>query len=122
MAHGGIGVVIHPKTVIGRNVKIYQQVTIGRGDIWNATPGKEFKGVTICDDVIICAGAKIITSGELIIGKGCIIGANAVLSKSTGENEIWAGVPAIKIRDLKRDNKNQEYPLKRKHQKTVPCA
>lgn len=108
LAHGGIGVVVHPKTVIGMNVKIYQQVTIGRSDIWNSTPRKEFKGVTICDNVIICAGAKIITSGDLTIGKGCIIGANAVLSKSTGENEVWAGIPAKKIRDLTPKEKNQE--------------
>jgi serine O-acetyltransferase len=30
----------------------------------------------------------------LNVKKGSIVGANAVLSSSTNENEIWAGVPA----------------------------
>jgi len=33
----------------------------------------------------------------LIVGKNSVIGANAVLFNSTGENEIWAGIPAQKI-------------------------
>lgn len=74
-----MGVVIHPSTKIGRNVKIYQQVTIGRADIWNNKPAPDFKGVSIGDNVIICAGAKIITSTQITIGEGTIIGANAVL-------------------------------------------
>lgn len=50
--------------------------------------------IDIQDDVIICAGAKILCKDKLCIGKGTIIAANSVLLKSTGENEIWAGVPA----------------------------
>lgn len=102
LAHGGLGVVIHPDTKIGENVKIYQQVTIGRADIWNGNPSDDFEGVSISDDVIICAGAKILTSKKLIIGRGCVIGANSVLINSTGEYEIWAGVPAKKIRSINR--------------------
>jgi serine O-acetyltransferase len=33
------------------------------------------------------------------VGKGCVIGANAVLLESTGENEVWVGVPAKHIGD-----------------------
>ena len=97
LVHNGLGVVIHPYTIIGNNVKIYQQVTIGRGDIWKSE-SSDFEGFIIGDDVVICAGAKIICShGKLTIGKGTVIGANSVLTKSTGENEIWAGIPAKKI-------------------------
>lgn len=96
--HNGIGTVIHPYTSIGDNVKIYQNVTIGRGDVWdqyNRDSGLHF---TICEGAILGAGCKIIASkGELVVGKGTIIGANAVLLESTGENEIWAGVPAKKV-------------------------
>lgn len=92
--HGGMGIVIHPNTTIGKNVKIYQQVTIGRADIHNLKPGTNFKGFKIGDDVIICAGAKILTSSEIKLGNGTIVGANSVLTKSTGDNEIWAGIPA----------------------------
>jgi len=28
------------------------------------------------------------------VRRGTVVGANAVLLQSTGENEIWAGVPA----------------------------
>lgn len=97
LPHGGMGVVIHPSTTIGDNVKIYQQVTIGRSDIWNDKPTEDFKGVHISDSVIICSGAKVITKRKLVIGVGTIIGANSVLTQSTGKNEIWAGIPAVKI-------------------------
>lgn len=50
------------------------------------------------DDAILCAGAKLLFGEEtLVVGKGTIIGANAVLTQSTGEGEIWAGIPAKKI-------------------------
>lgn len=95
--HNAVGTVIHPKTVIGNNVKIYQNVTIGRGNIWEEDDDS-FEGFEIKDNVVLCAGAKIISSrGKLIIGEGTIIGANAVLTHSTGDKEIWAGIPARKI-------------------------
>jgi serine O-acetyltransferase len=100
LPHGGQGVVIHPHTTIGNNVKIYQQVTLGRSDIWNEQPHKDFKGITLCDDVIICSGARVLTKEHLIIGRGTIVGANAVLTISTGEDEVWAGIPARCIRRL----------------------
>lgn len=53
--------------------------------------------IDIQDDVILCAGCKVLSKGKLTIGKGTIIGANAVLTQSTGENEIWAGIPAKRI-------------------------
>ena len=47
------------------------------------------------DDVILGTGAKVLCSeGVLRVGKRTIVGANAVLLQSTGENEIWAGIPA----------------------------
>ncbi len=97
LPHGGMGVVIHPMTRIGNNVRIYQHVTIGRTDIWNDKPSKDFIGVEIQDDAIVCAGAVVLTKSYLIIGSGTIIGANSVLTKSTGVNEVWAGNPAIRI-------------------------
>jgi serine O-acetyltransferase len=32
--HGGVGVVIHPKTMIGARVGIYPGVTLGRADVY----------------------------------------------------------------------------------------
>jgi serine O-acetyltransferase len=95
LAHGGFGVVIHPKTIIGKRVKIYPGVTIGRADIYRPASQSNFEGIVVGDDAILCPGAKILCKeGTLRIGHGCVVGANAVLLESTGENEIWAGVPA----------------------------
>ncbi len=95
IAHGGFGVVIHPSTTIGKNVKIYPGVTLGRADIYRPAAQSGFEGIVIGDDVILCPGAKVICKqGILTIGRRSVIGANAVLLESTGENEIWAGIPA----------------------------
>lgn len=96
--HGGVGVVIHPKTVIGARVGIYPGVTLGRADIYRPAIESAFEGLVIEDDVILGAGAKILCErGILRVGRGSVIGANAVLLESTGENELWAGVPARKV-------------------------
>lgn len=95
LAHGGFGVVIHPQTVIGNHVKIYPGVTLGRADIYRPASQSSFAGIVVEDDAILCPGAKILCKeGVLRVGRGSVIGANAVLLESTGENEIWAGVPA----------------------------
>jgi len=98
LAHGGFGVVIHPRTAIGNHVKIYPGVTLGRADIYLPMELSQFEGISVEDDVILCPGAKILgKEGILIVGRGTVIGANAVLLNSTGEEEIWAGVPAHRL-------------------------
>jgi serine O-acetyltransferase len=95
LEHGGFGVVLHSKTIIGARVKIYPGVTVGRADIYRPAAQSLFEGVVIEDDAILCPGAKVLCKeGILRVGQGSVIGANAVLLQSTGENEIWAGVPA----------------------------
>jgi serine O-acetyltransferase len=95
--HGGVGVVIHPKTVIGNRVGIYPGVTLGRADVYRPSGESKFEGLVVEDDVILGAGAKVLCEqGILRVGRGTVIGANAVLLESTGENEIWAGIPARK--------------------------
>ncbi|HNB54259.1 MAG TPA: hypothetical protein PK530_20100 [Anaerolineales bacterium] len=95
LVHGGFGVVIHPKSVLGNRVKIYPGVTLGRADIYRPMEESRFQGIEIGDDVILCPGAKILCrEGILLVGRGTVVGANAVLLQSTGENELWVGVPA----------------------------
>ncbi len=99
LVHGGVGVVVHSKTTIGERVKIYPGVTIGRADIYQPAERSGFEGVAIADDVILCPGSKVLCKeGILRIGRGTVLGANAVLFQSTGEGEIWAGIPAKCIR------------------------
>lgn len=76
----GTGVVIGETTIIGRNVKIYQGVTLGASFV-----DGELKGVkrhpTIEDNVIIYAGSTIL-GGETTIGRNTIVGGNVWLTES----------------------------------------
>ena len=95
LAHGGVGVVIHPRSVIGDRVKVYPGVTLGRADIHRPMERSRFEKIVIEDDVILAPGAKVLCKeGVLKVGRGTVVGANAVLLQSTGEGEIWVGVPA----------------------------
>ncbi len=98
LAHGGFGVVIHSKTRIGKSVKIYPGVGIGRADIYRPASASRFEGIVIEDHVILSTGCKVLCNqGVLRVGKGTVVGANAVLLQSTGEYEIWAGNPATLV-------------------------
>ena len=45
--------------------------------------------------MILSPGAKVLAKGgELVVGQGTVVGANAVLLTSTGEGEVWVGIPA----------------------------
>ena len=80
---------------IGDRVQIYHQVTIGRSDAHLPRERIRSMLIEIGDDVVIYPGAKVLCrSGVLRIGNGTIIGANAVVTRSTGEGEVWAGIPA----------------------------
>jgi serine O-acetyltransferase len=86
----GTGVVIGETTRIGRNVKLYQGVTLGALSPFDKD-GKPRKGEKrhpdIEDDVIIYANATIL-GGETIIGKGAIIGGNTWITKSVPAGEF----------------------------------
>ena len=95
ITHGGFGIVIHSRSVIGSRVKIYPGVTLGRADIHRPMAESRFEGIVIEDDVILASGAKVLCKeGVLHVRRGTVVGANAVLLESTGEGEIWAGIPA----------------------------
>lgn len=80
----GMGVVIGETAIIGDNVLIYHNVTLGgRGD----KKGKRHP--TIGNDVIIGTGAKIL--GNITIGNNAKIGANALVIKDVDENVIIYG-------------------------------
>lgn len=95
LEYGGHGVVVHSKAKIGANVHIDQGVTLGRADIYLPSEQSKFEGIEIGDDVILSPSSKVLCrEGILKVGQGTVVGANAVLLESTGEDEIWAGSPA----------------------------
>ena len=82
----GMGVVIGETSEIGKNVTIYQGVTLGGV---SANAGKRHP--TIGDNVIVGAGSKIL--GPLNIGSNTKIGANSVVIDDIPENSTVVGVP-----------------------------
>ena len=80
---GGMGIAIHPKSKIGTDCLIGQNVTIG---IRGGGPAPE-----IGNNVFIGPGAKCL-GGK--IGDNAVIGANAVVLKEVPANHVVAGVPA----------------------------
>ena len=83
--YGGMGVVIHRRCVIGRRVLISPQVTIGGRSGHHEVP-------IIEDDVYIATGAKLL--GPIRIGRGAVIGANAVVLDDVPSDSVAVGVPA----------------------------
>lgn len=90
----GSGVIIGETTIIGNNVTLYQGVTLGG-------TGKETgkRHPTLCDNVMVSAGAKII--GSFTIGENSKIGAGSVVLKEVPPNCTVVGVPG---RIVKRNN------------------
>ena len=74
---------------IGKNCKIFQQVTIGYN--YDLRP-------TIGNNVTICAGAKVI--GGVNVGNNVVIGANAVVVHDVPDNMVVGGVPAKVIKRI----------------------
>ena len=62
--------------------------------------------VVIEEDV--WCGANVTILKGVCIRKGCVIAAGAVVTSSTGEYEIWAGVPAKKIRSRFPDENEEK--------------
>ncbi len=80
----GTGVVIGCTSVLGKNVKFYQHVTLGALSLSNVDKirkAKKKRHPTVEDDVTIYAGATIL-GGKTVIQKGSVIGGNVWLTRS----------------------------------------
>lgn len=84
-AYSGIGVVLHKRTVVGKNSMIGANVTIGGRSGHHEVP-------VIGDNVYMSTGAKIL--GPITVGNNVTIGANAVVINDVPDNAVVAGVPA----------------------------
>jgi serine O-acetyltransferase len=86
-------IVIDPTTRIGKNCRIHVGSHIG-GAAQFVDPAEAHKfSPRIGDNVYIGPGAKLY--GPIVIGDECVIGANAVVTKSFPESGLTlAGVPA----------------------------
>lgn len=92
LIHHTMGIVIGCFVHAGRNLEIFQNVTIGSNR-------KEKAGRVmplIGDNVTIGSGAVVV--GPIIIGNNVSIGANSYVDKDIPDNAIVAGIPAKIIR------------------------
>ena len=78
--------------MIGNDCVLYHGVTIGNDGLIDIAP-------KIGDSAILGAYSMII--GNVEIGDNCIIGANAIVTKSYGNNSILVGNPAKLIKEIK---------------------
>lgn len=102
LLHHTLGIVIGHEVIIGENVEIFQNVTIG-------SSRKERNGrmmPTIGNNVIIYSGAVV--TGGISIGNNVVIGANSVVLNDIPDNSFVAGVPARVIKDIAIGEKHNE--------------
>jgi len=96
----GAGVVIGETAEIGRNVTLYQGVTLGGTGF---ARGKRHP--TVGDDVVVGSGAKLL--GPIQVGTQAKIGANSVVVHDVPANSTVVGNPGHPVRV---DGKRPEGP------------
>ena len=108
-ADHGMGVVIGETSILGRNVTLYHDVTLG--GVMPAVDSHAQKTIkrhpTIKDDVIIGAGAQIL--GPVTVGKCARIGGNSVVTRDVGEGQTVVGIPAKAIKQGSRESQFEAY-------------
>jgi serine O-acetyltransferase len=94
----GTGIVIGETCTIGRNVKMYQGVTLGALSV-----RKDLFGIkrhpTVEDTVVIYSGATIL-GGETVIGHDSVIGGNVWLTQSVAPFSAVYHNPVITFRSI----------------------
>ncbi|EPH02361.1 serine O-acetyltransferase [Propionibacterium sp. oral taxon 192 str. F0372] len=83
----GMGVVIGETAIVGDDVLIYHQVTLG-----GRARGRFKRHPTIGDRVLIGAGAKVV--GDIVIGNDAKIGSNALVVKDVEPGAVVVGIPS----------------------------
>lgn len=111
----GTGVVVGETSVIGNNIRVYQNVTIGALSL-PPNAGETLKGAkrhpTIEDDVIIYSGATIL-GGETIIGARSVVGGNVWLTDSIPpDTKVFIESPRLIYKQKKTQKEhNHEYQV-----------
>jgi serine O-acetyltransferase len=109
----GTGVVIGETAVIGRNVKIYQGVTLGALSTPKDQRGGPRRGAkrhpTLGDNVVVYSGATIL--GDTTIGEGAVIGGNTWVIESVppGEKVLFT----LTSRERQEEILERAYGLRR---------
>lgn len=90
-----VGIVIHKNVTVGKNCKIYQNVTIGGP--------KKSKVPVLGNRVFVSPNSCII--GDIKIGDNVTIGAGSVVVKDVPSDTVVAGNPAVVIKKKSKKSK-----------------
>jgi serine O-acetyltransferase len=98
----GTGVVIGETCDIGRNVKLYQGVTLGALSFPRDAAGNIIRGMkrhpTLEDEVVVYANATIL-GGDTVVGHHAVIGSNVWLTRSVGPYTVVSlEKPSLRIK------------------------
>lgn len=101
---------IGPQTVLEKSVYVMANCVIGHNDFigrfCHISAGATISSyVKIGEATDICLAAAVLEKVQ--IGSYCVIGAKALLTKSTGDSELYMGIPARLHRKIER----KEYEL-----------
>ena len=104
---GRVAIALHDKVTIGKNVCINDGVEILTASHDVSDPEwKHVKGAIIIEDYVWIGTGAMILPG-VTIGKGAVVGARAVVSKSGAPGNIVVGIPAAPI--IKKRCENLTY-------------
>ncbi len=104
MIDHGTGIVIGETSVIGKNVKMYQGVTLGGMSI-DKSMAQQKRHPNIEDNVVIYSNATIL-GGDTLVGEGSVIGGNVWLTQSVPPGSLVFQIPQITIVENKFVNNN----------------
>jgi acetyltransferase-like isoleucine patch superfamily enzyme len=107
MGAGGGGIVIGNNVLIGQSVTMHSESHVFTDPTLNIREqGITFQGITLEDDVWVGSNSTILDG--VTVGKGSIIGAGAVVTKSIPSYSMAAGVPAKIIGTRESTNENRD--------------
>lgn len=99
----GTGIVIGETARIGRNVKLYQGVTLGALSV-DKRMAKTKRHPTVEDDVVIYSGATIL-GGKTVVGRGSVIGGSVWLLRSVPPNSRVSHDPETVVEEQQNTEK-----------------
>jgi serine O-acetyltransferase len=104
------GVVIGATSVLGHRVRLYQGVILGALSLPRDDQGKVIvtgkRHPTLEDDVIVYANA-IILGGQTVVGRGSVVGASVLLTRSIpAGHRVILDPPKLRIQSPERPSEN----------------
>ena len=101
----GTGIVIGETTTIGKNVKIYQGVTLGALSVEKKLA--QIKRHPTIEDGVIIYSQAVILGGDTVIGSNSVIGGNSWVTQSIPADSVVYNKSEVRV----KTNKEFEEPI-----------